>query len=869
MSNTEFQINTYTTSDQRTGSITSLSDGGFVVTWGSYGQDGDDWGIFGQRFDSSGNTLGSEFQINTYTTNWQYIPSIAGLSDGGFVVTWRSDGQDGDDWGIFGQRFDANGDMVERISSNAPTIDTFMGDNVLTYAEKSSFVLSGTAEAGSTVALEYSGPFGVSASLPVTVADGSGVWSLSWQSIGSPPVYDFLPDGDYEITATATDAAGNTLVGTTKTVSLNIWADTSSSEYTIPSVGDAIEHIGGDASVTAASPVYSVGDGIYVQNTGTGEISIIASSSVQGAGDDGIQVWNAATATNVRISAVDVIGLDEGIVASNNGTGSTTITATGQITGGSGQQDQTVNADGITADNSTTTTNLRISAVNVTGLDDGIRVSNRGTGVLSINLTGNVISTSTDTSDGDYSYGIRSWNLGTHSTVTTSGDVTSNDRGIYSWNEGSGALSITSTGDVTALAGNGIFAENADWSSGSRAASSATDITITAHTVTAYGHGIDSQNWGTGSTTITATGTVKGGVGEADQTKDVDGIYANNKGSGSLSISVSGDVTSTSTDKSDADFLYGIYASGSGTDIIVSTAGDVISNDRGILLLNYGSGSTSLTSHGKISTILGPTEDNPYGSSSAWHNVGIYALNHKNSTAKDITINANQVESYGAAIWADNQGTGSTYITTTGQITGGLGQTTATMITMGIYAWNEPNAKNIEIVAKDVIGLEGAISVINLGKGSTDIIASGNVEAVGASGEGIKATDASSSITVTKTASVYGITEGIETDSKADTVTVNGSVTGLNGTAILLGGGNDTVNLGTTATITGTIDGGTGSDTASFSVAKSAVDTFTYNDTTKIAVVTVVSTVTTFKDFEYFKFSDDTSAMTTAEAVTT
>ena len=40
-----------------------------------------------------------------------------------------------------------------------------------------------------------------------------------------------------------------------------------------------------------------------------------------------------------------------------------------------------------------------------------------------------------------------------------------------------------------------------------------------------------------------------------------------------------------------------------------------------------------------------------------------------------------------------------------------------------------------------------------------------------------------------------------------------------------------------------------------------------YDETTKIAVVTIDSKDTSFKDFEYFKFSDDTSAMTIAEAV--
>ena len=50
MSNTEFQINTYTTNSQVAPSITGLSDGGFVVTWHSYGQYGGKDGTFGQRY---------------------------------------------------------------------------------------------------------------------------------------------------------------------------------------------------------------------------------------------------------------------------------------------------------------------------------------------------------------------------------------------------------------------------------------------------------------------------------------------------------------------------------------------------------------------------------------------------------------------------------------------------------------------------------------------------------------------------------------------------------------------------------------------------------------------------------------------------
>lgn len=105
----EFQINTYTTGNQNSPSAAALNNGGFVVTWASNGQDGSNQGVFGQRYDSSTNTVGSEFQVNTYTVGSQYSPSIIGLNDGGFVVAWESSGQDGSSNGIFGQRYDTNG----------------------------------------------------------------------------------------------------------------------------------------------------------------------------------------------------------------------------------------------------------------------------------------------------------------------------------------------------------------------------------------------------------------------------------------------------------------------------------------------------------------------------------------------------------------------------------------------------------------------------------------------------------------------------------------------------------------------------------------------------------------------------------------
>ncbi len=39
--------------------------------------------------------VGDEFQVNTYTPSDQQNPSTTALSDGGFVITWISEGQDG------------------------------------------------------------------------------------------------------------------------------------------------------------------------------------------------------------------------------------------------------------------------------------------------------------------------------------------------------------------------------------------------------------------------------------------------------------------------------------------------------------------------------------------------------------------------------------------------------------------------------------------------------------------------------------------------------------------------------------------------------------------------------------------------------
>jgi hypothetical protein len=107
--NQEFQVNTYTSYDKGDPSVSSLMDSGFVVCWTSDGQDGDWYGVYGQLFNSDGSRRGIEFRVNTYTSDAQWYPSVSSLMDGGFVVCWVSNGQDGSGSGNYGQLFNSDG----------------------------------------------------------------------------------------------------------------------------------------------------------------------------------------------------------------------------------------------------------------------------------------------------------------------------------------------------------------------------------------------------------------------------------------------------------------------------------------------------------------------------------------------------------------------------------------------------------------------------------------------------------------------------------------------------------------------------------------------------------------------------------------
>jgi hypothetical protein len=111
LSGDEFRANTFTRENQDEPAVAGLTAGRFVIVWQSVPQDGSGIGVYAQRYTANGTRAGREFRVNSTTNLSQFDPAVAGLNDGGFIVTWTSQ-QDGSESGIYGQRYSAGGAKV-------------------------------------------------------------------------------------------------------------------------------------------------------------------------------------------------------------------------------------------------------------------------------------------------------------------------------------------------------------------------------------------------------------------------------------------------------------------------------------------------------------------------------------------------------------------------------------------------------------------------------------------------------------------------------------------------------------------------------------------------------------------------------------
>jgi hypothetical protein len=131
--NAPFADGNVTQYDQTQPAVAALADGGFVVVWQSMLQDGSYWGIYGQRFAANGDKVGNEFQVNGKSQDSQQQPSVTALSEaegGGFVVSWQAQYQDGNQQGSSQSGSSANEIVQQRYDKNGnPLGNTYAGGN--------------------------------------------------------------------------------------------------------------------------------------------------------------------------------------------------------------------------------------------------------------------------------------------------------------------------------------------------------------------------------------------------------------------------------------------------------------------------------------------------------------------------------------------------------------------------------------------------------------------------------------------------------------------------------------------------------------------------------------------------------------------
>jgi len=98
--------------------VAALATGGFTVAWTSgaqnvaewfsTGRDGSGYGVGDRTFNADGSPISGEVVVNSFTYSNQEGQQVAGLKDGGYVVTWY----DAASQSIESQRFDAIGERV-------------------------------------------------------------------------------------------------------------------------------------------------------------------------------------------------------------------------------------------------------------------------------------------------------------------------------------------------------------------------------------------------------------------------------------------------------------------------------------------------------------------------------------------------------------------------------------------------------------------------------------------------------------------------------------------------------------------------------------------------------------------------------------
>ena len=354
------------------------------------------------------------------------------------------------------------------------------------------------------------------------------------------------------------------------------------------------------------------------------------------------------------------------------------------------------------------------------------------------------------------------------------GSITGQNSGVNISHGGIGSSNIMLSGVITGKSDNGLVVKNTDTTK---------DLKVTQmanSTIQGKNNGIEVENKGNGTTTLTTSGQVVGEQSNGIQanndknSKDLkviqlvgsisggaNGIYANNSGLGSTSVTTSGEVIGAHNE--------GIYVHNDKTakDINVTQmkGSSIKGYSNGASIINDGIGSTLVNASGNIE---GQTTN------------GMFIINYEQT--EDLTVNQIEGTIHGSTngINMNNYGRGSTLVTTSGNVIGDQDD--------GLFNTNDTNAHDLTLnqLAGKIQGKRNGINMANNGKGSTYITTLGEI--IGTENDGLYSINGNSSqdlIVHQSGGTVHGKLNGINLANHG-----NGSTT-INSVGDVIGDQND------------------------------------------------------------------------------
>jgi hypothetical protein len=169
----DIRVNKNLTDQKAEPAATALPDGGAMVAWSSYGQDGSLWGVYARKVTAAGAVAGAqEFLVNQYTIGNQRKPSVCTLANGNVVFAWVSQGE----------RFVGSQDIYARVftAAGVPVTGEFLVNSAPNKCDAP--VLAPLNNGGFTAAWSQR---------DTVLTNGLDVWGRAFSAGGAPTVAAF------------------------------------------------------------------------------------------------------------------------------------------------------------------------------------------------------------------------------------------------------------------------------------------------------------------------------------------------------------------------------------------------------------------------------------------------------------------------------------------------------------------------------------------------------------------------------------------------------------------------------------------------------------------------------------------------------